>query len=82
MGLPALIFVVADNQELLAETLDRAGIVQKTNEQDLLSDLITLMHDRKLWRLMVTRGRRLVDGLGTGRMVSTMLSEMRGESRS
>lgn len=85
MGLPNLIFVLADNQEGVAAALDGLGCSVKLGSKETLSpqlmlDLIrSIGKDRKRREVMAEKGRALVDGLGVTRVVESMV--LLGERR-
>lgn len=78
MGLPNLVIVLADNQEGVADSLDRLGCSIKVGVKETLSPMQVseaahaLARDRERRRLMAQRGRALVDGLGAYRVVEHM----------
>lgn len=80
MGLPALVIVVADNQENVARGLDAAGAAvncgwfRSLSVDTLAERCAALVADRKRRVSLAENGRRLVDGNGAGRVVRKMLS--------
>jgi UDP-2,4-diacetamido-2,4,6-trideoxy-beta-L-altropyranose hydrolase len=78
MGLPSLILVLAENQRGIAEGLDAYGIAlnlgsyAQVSELDLAQALKILMCDLARREAMSEKGRQLVDGAGTDRVVSVM----------
>jgi UDP-2,4-diacetamido-2,4,6-trideoxy-beta-L-altropyranose hydrolase len=78
LGIPFGTIVVAENQARLAEGLAVAGVAvyfghtQKLRSEKLAADIARLMANDEQRRLMVTTGRRLVDGHGAARVVEVM----------
>jgi len=87
MGLPAAVLVLADNQEKIASGLDQAGVVISLNRHtevsvDQVADtLLRLIENYKLRQEMSRRGRELVDGKGSARVVQTLLSDVQDDLR-
>ncbi len=79
MGLPSLLFVIADNQRRVAEHLSdssvgvHAGAAPDFNSERFREELFRLLgaQDRRLE--MSRRGRALVDGLGADRVRAALL---------
>ena len=75
MGLPALLIILADNQRPIAEELDKTGICvnlgwfDKLTNQQIRTGLYNLMADEKQRLRMSVSGKKLVDGLGTQRVI-------------
>lgn len=74
MGLPALLCIVADNQENMVKTLDRDGIfkslgwIDKIDKKEISAALLLTIHD-KIKRSEVNRkSRTIVDGFGVKRL--------------
>lgn len=87
MRLPAITVVLADNQEMIAEGLDRAGAAVNLGRQADLS-VERLVHELKELigsparrRRMGDRGRSLVDGRGAYRVSDILLQPERDEER-
>ena len=80
MELPSITVVLADNQKLIAESLDRAGVAVNLGWHTDLSvkrlahELEKLISSPTKRRKMSNRGRSLIDGRGAYR-VSDMLSQ-------
>jgi UDP-2,4-diacetamido-2,4,6-trideoxy-beta-L-altropyranose hydrolase len=77
LGLPAIVIPVAYNQLELARQLDRRKIATQLPLKQLTSAAIAttvqrLMADSGLRRHMSARGRQLVDGRGSARVVAAM----------
>ena len=76
MGLPALIIILADNQRLVAEGLEEAGVAVNLGwyEHVLPSDIGIALEKLTVGvnarAKMTSLGRELVDGKGTERLVS------------
>lgn len=75
MGLPSLVFVLADNQRLVAHTLATAGVLQMTSMDRLPEELSTLLADPQTRSRMSRSGMALVDGGGVARVLAAMLNE-------
>jgi UDP-2,4-diacetamido-2,4,6-trideoxy-beta-L-altropyranose hydrolase len=79
MGLPALLVVLADNQEPIARALDAAGAALRIGPavtlrtKDIRGQLCRISASHEIMQKMSTRGRALVDGRGAERVVATML---------
>ncbi len=78
MGLPAIVYYMALNQEGVAYTLDRMGVVRRAyhndpfNRGELVEMVRDICNDADLRRRMSEAGRRLVDGRGGFRVVKIM----------
>jgi UDP-2,4-diacetamido-2,4,6-trideoxy-beta-L-altropyranose hydrolase len=85
MGVPALVLVLADNQEPSSLLLDRLGSVrclgrpQQLTDQDIVDSVAELSRDAERRRRMADRGRSLVDGQGGGRVVQEMFANSEKE---
>ena len=81
MGLPALLLVVADNQAPIAASLDEAGVAinmggaQHVSVDSLTGAIHRLVYDQDRRQSMSLRGRELVDGLGSQRVVAVMVDQ-------
>ena len=77
-GLPNIIFELADNQHMVAKTMAAAGCSINLGPLDaqaggrLLAQLGPLMKNERRRREMSVNGPRLIDGLGTARVVAEM----------
>ena len=75
MGVPALVFPVADNQRHIAETLHVLGVAQSlgwhetVKETEVADAVAALLADSPRRSAMATAGRSLVDGHGAERVV-------------
>jgi UDP-2,4-diacetamido-2,4,6-trideoxy-beta-L-altropyranose hydrolase len=78
MGVPALILVLADNQCMVASGLETAGIsinlgrYANVTPDDIALRLSELAHSPNIRDEMTKRGRNLVDGNGTSRVIEWM----------
>jgi UDP-2,4-diacetamido-2,4,6-trideoxy-beta-L-altropyranose hydrolase len=78
MGVPALIVTIARNQYRIARGLDEQGVARHLGDaravsaHEIASALHNLLHNDALRRMMSGRGRELVDGLGSSRVVSAI----------
>jgi UDP-2,4-diacetamido-2,4,6-trideoxy-beta-L-altropyranose hydrolase len=70
MGVPSLMFILAENQRGLVDALADEKVVRKTSMESLAGDLRALQSDAAARKAMSERGRKLVDGLGVSRVVS------------
>lgn len=78
MGLPALLCIVAKNQEdsvnaLVREGFPSAGWIQSTNVDNLRGLLEQLLYNKNLRKALVEKSRKIVDGNGTNRVVERIL---------
>ena len=79
MGLPALLVVLADNQEPIARALDDAGAALRIGQaatlraKDIRGQLCRISASHEIMQKMSTRGRALIDGRGAERVVAPML---------
>ena len=75
IGLPAVVLVLAENQQGIAAGLDQAGVVlnlgwcTEVSIEQVANTLMGLFENCGLRRQMSQRGRELVDGLGAKRVV-------------
>lgn len=78
LGLPSLLVILADNQQVIANALARAGAAQVTTEQQLADDiklLITQLSDNpSLLAPMSIKAAQISDGLGAN-VVAKALSQ-------
>jgi len=78
MGLPNLILVLADNQLGIAQGLDAArvsrdlGWAESLSEDTLRAAILSLAHDPASRASMSGKGRALVDGEGTRRVIEAI----------
>ena len=81
MKVPALIFILADNQTAAAKGLDEFGTarclgrLEYLNREEVASAILNLMHDKEGRQQMSKRGEVLVDGRGVERVLKVMLRE-------
>ena len=70
LGLPSILIVVADNQRLIAEALNRANAIQLLTE---IRDLPHLLSTNAQWFFSTTQKcQDLTDGRGVGRVIDHM----------
>jgi len=80
MGLPSLLFVVAENQRAVADHLSKrscvihAGWAKDFSPEVFAQTLRQLLESSDQRRALSTHGRELVDGLGAERVRSSLLS--------
>ncbi len=78
LGLPALLMVLADNQESVADELGKQGIMvdlgrgSNVSHRTIAAQLRRLAGSPKVRREMSERGRALVDGRGAERVLSAL----------
>ena len=79
MGLPSIMVVLADNQCGIAEALDRAGaailIGVGATESALAGAAVALCADMRTLAALSKAAARVVDGIGTSRVVSGLYAE-------
>ena len=81
MGLPSLLFVIAENQRHVAEHLSElsaavhAGMAHDFNSQRFAEELGSLIRDQERRQTMSNRARALVDGLGADRVRAALLDK-------
>jgi len=79
MKVPALIFILADNQAAAAKALDEFGTARclghpgDLNREELASAISHLVHDKEARQRMSKRAEVLVDGKGVERVLKVML---------
>ena len=79
MKVPALIFILADNQTAAAKGLDEFGTArclgrpEYLNREEVASAILNLMHDKEGRQQMSKRGEVLIDGRGVERVLKVML---------
>ncbi len=78
MGLPSIVLALAKNQKKVAESLHarkaavNLGWYTKVSESNLRDAVNQIMHDAARRRKMSNVGRKLVDGLGSARVVAAL----------
>ena len=83
LGLPSILVEAADNQRLLARTLDTMGVAVNAGPVEAVDCGALAERAQKILRDPIrrseisTKARRLVDGHGVGRVVATMSSPLR-----
>ncbi len=83
LGLPSLLLDVAPNQTALAKELDRTGCAihvgnQTVSAENIAVGLEKLLRSHELRQSLSRRSRELVDGNGTGRVVSVLRTDPLG----
>jgi UDP-2,4-diacetamido-2,4,6-trideoxy-beta-L-altropyranose hydrolase len=79
LGLPSLMLVIADNQELVAQSLDQAGAAaclgrhETVTEERLAAEVRTLATNPSRLDAMAARAADLCDGRGTQRTMLALL---------
>ena len=79
MGLPNLVIVLADNQRLVAEGLDKKGCSKNLGFHDELTyekiaeEIDDLMNNKASRKAMSKVGRHLIDGLGVERILNELV---------
>src|SRR5262249_17829448 len=82
MGLPAVLVTVAENQRLIAESLQRAGTAvhlgwhTEVTPARIAEAVRELLSDRAQRQCMSQAGRLLVDGKGAARVVAALWHEI------
>ncbi len=66
LGLPALLFVTADNQRAIAENLEQIGAVKIVSNLKL--DLQNILDNFSIWQVMSERAQTVCDGIGVKRI--------------
>lgn len=79
LGLPTVNVLNADNQRYAHNILGRAGVIEAVPvelppEKAIEASIQKLVSDREKWHSISERCFSLIDGLGTGRVVSRILS--------
>jgi spore coat polysaccharide biosynthesis predicted glycosyltransferase SpsG len=80
LGLPAIVIVTADNQAELSEYAARLGVIERLGQAaevraaDIGNRVLELMQDPGRMASMSARGMKLVDGLGSDRVVKELLT--------
>lgn len=83
LGLPSLLIDVADNQRAVAQELGRRqcaihfGSTRDFDARQLAARLESLLRSQETRRVISSRSRRLVDGLGAKRIVAAMQAGLR-----
>jgi len=78
MALPSIMIALAENQRFISEELCRAnlglnlGYLDGVAERHIAEALSSLLVDRNQREGMSRNGRRLVDGMGAGWVVSSL----------
>jgi UDP-2,4-diacetamido-2,4,6-trideoxy-beta-L-altropyranose hydrolase len=81
LGLPSIVTILAENQKLIVETLDKDGIVlnagwfENVTASSMASTVNKLVDDKNTLRSMSAKAMKIVDGEGTIRVVEEMSNE-------
>jgi len=70
LGLPTLLYILAENQKEIANSLEQLGAV--TIVQDLKNNLQTVIDDFTLWQDMSAKSKIVCDGLGVKRVAQAI----------
>jgi UDP-2,4-diacetamido-2,4,6-trideoxy-beta-L-altropyranose hydrolase len=80
MGLPSLVITIADNQKAIAAELNRQGVILNLGwHQDLTLEHISMalqkmISDRPKRQIMSKKGRELIDGIGSKRVIDAIMN--------
>ncbi|MFC1843863.1 UDP-2,4-diacetamido-2,4,6-trideoxy-beta-L-altropyranose hydrolase [Thermodesulfobacteriota bacterium] len=75
LGLPALIAVLAENQKLIASTLENLGALKIWKDKhDLKKNLISTINSREQWQMMQTNASSICDANGCARVAKELIS--------
>ena len=66
LGLPTLLFITAENQRVIAESLERLGAAIMV--KNLRNDLQAIVGNFSLWRKMSEKAQTVCDGTGVKRI--------------
>lgn len=78
LGVPMVVLVLSDNQQLNAPALERAGVAVKADSIDGVRDAVaTLLNHPARMRTMARRGTQLVDGRGAQRVAQVLARLLR-----
>ena len=78
MGLPSVIITVAENQSAIAQQLGKMGVTislgwyQQLTVNQLTTAILSLLSAQQKRQQMSEKGRQLVDGLGSQRIIEKM----------
>jgi len=81
MGIPSLLFILADNQRIVAEDLHAKGIAHMIGEPDKVTDaniaaaICELMENTDRRKSMSAKGKRMIDGNGAARTVEAITAQ-------
>jgi UDP-2,4-diacetamido-2,4,6-trideoxy-beta-L-altropyranose hydrolase len=70
LGLPSLVYVLAENQIRITEFLDDLGAISKV--KNLNSDFKNLSQNLELWQAMSKKSQHVCDGIGTNRVLNEL----------
>jgi len=80
LGVPAIHLVLAENQKPVAEAFHKAGAAinlgdhQAVTDKEICGTLRSLLNDKPQMQRMAQQGRSLIDGNGTRRVVSELVT--------
>jgi UDP-2,4-diacetamido-2,4,6-trideoxy-beta-L-altropyranose hydrolase len=78
MGLPGIVLILAENQDAVAQALEREGVALNLGRaadwspSQMSAALSALLADLPLRRRMSQRGRQLIDGYGVDRVITRL----------
>ncbi|OPY75166.1 MAG: undecaprenyldiphospho-muramoylpentapeptide beta-N- acetylglucosaminyltransferase [Syntrophorhabdus sp. PtaU1.Bin153] len=81
MGVPAITLILAENQWIVGEKLDRMGASVNLGRHNavggnkIAETLLSLMQDQKVRRNMSIKGRKLIDGTGGSKVVESLCND-------
>jgi UDP-2,4-diacetamido-2,4,6-trideoxy-beta-L-altropyranose hydrolase len=81
LGLPSIVTILAENQKMIVEMLDRDGIelnagwFENVTPSSMASIIKKLIYDKETLRSMSAKAMIIVDGEGTMRVVDEMFNE-------
>ncbi|WP_434511450.1 hypothetical protein [Desulfitobacterium sp. AusDCA] len=81
-GTPALVFILADNQEGIVRKMDELGYVKtlgwynQLSDETVLNKLRELISDYKQHQELSSKAQRLVDDHGTDRIVQNITQNL------
>ncbi len=70
LGLPSLVYVLAENQIRITDFLNDLGAISKI--KNLNSDFKNLSQNLELWQAMSKKSQNVCDGIGTNRVVNEL----------
>jgi UDP-2,4-diacetamido-2,4,6-trideoxy-beta-L-altropyranose hydrolase len=85
LGVPTILLILADNQEPIAKSLQKKGIMNnlgwfnQVDESHIQQEVFNLLADQKLRQEMADKGHLLVDGLGVERIVKEIEEGLKNE---
>lgn len=76
LGLPTLMYVLADNQREIAKAMDAAGAATIVTDATLLTSLTALLKDPGLYQRQAAAAFSICDGHGTTRVTERVLARL------